>query len=60
MLEQDLHLSHFSLPNPIAGLCCNEVNTDNSYTAKAGVSLSHIVNVKYVHTYVTCIAVVFV
>ena len=34
MLDQDLHLSHVSLPDPIAGLCCNEVNTDNSYTAK--------------------------
>ena len=31
MLDQDLHLSHVPLPDPITGLCCNEVKTENAY-----------------------------
>ena len=35
MLDQDLNLSHISLPDSVAGLCCNEVKTENGYTAKS-------------------------
>ena len=35
MLNQELHLSHVSLPDPVAGLCYSEIKAESHYTAKS-------------------------